>query len=110
MAELRTQIERAEPSNGNTTDMRVTDFWEKVYLPRLEEIVALTAQPRRKRSTVRGFKQIWRQHLKAHFADGTLKAYEPVLGTANRPEPNFPLGILRLSQTGLSVSKFFGHR
>jgi hypothetical protein len=46
MAELRTQIERAEPSNGNTTDMPVTDFWEKVYLPRLEEIVALTAQPR----------------------------------------------------------------
>jgi integrase len=81
MAELRTQIERAQPSNGKTTgDMRIVDFWETQYLPYCEEIIPLTGQSRRKPSTVRGFKQIWNQHLKAHFGETMLKDYEPAMG------------------------------
>jgi integrase len=62
-------------------DMTVTAFWETRYLPYCEEIVALTGEPRKKPSTVRGYKQIWKQHLKAHFADTSLQDYEPWMGT-----------------------------
>lgn len=61
-------------------DMKVTDFWDTRFLPYCEEIVKLTGKPRRKTSTMRGYKQIWRQHLKAHFANRTLQQYEPRLG------------------------------
>jgi integrase len=63
-------------------DMRVTDFWERRYLPYCEEIVQLTGQPRKTPATVRGYKQIWRQHLKSHFANLTLQEYAPHMGTA----------------------------
>ena len=62
--------------------MRVTDFWERRYLPYCEEIVQLTGQPRKTPSTVRGYKQIWRQHLKSHFGNLTLQEYAPHMGTA----------------------------
>src|ERR1039458_10160271 len=61
-------------------DMGVVAFWETRYLPYIEAIVPLTGQPRRKRSTTRGFRQIWNQHLKAHFGDVALKDYEPAMG------------------------------
>jgi hypothetical protein len=61
-------------------NVRIVDFWDRVYLPYLEAIVPLTGEQRRAPSTVRGFKQIWNQHLKAHFGDTTLKAYEPAMG------------------------------
>jgi len=81
MVDLRTQIERAEPSNGNATGaMRIVDFWETRYLPYCEEIVALTGQPRKKPSTTCGFRQIWNQHLKGHFGETMLKDYEPAMG------------------------------
>jgi integrase len=62
-------------------DMPVVDFWEERYLPYCEDIVPLTGQPRKKPSTVRGYKQIWNQHLKAHFGALTLQKYEPHIGT-----------------------------
>jgi len=62
-------------------EMRIADFWEHCYLPYLEEVVTLTGKPRKKPSTVRGYKQIWNQHLKAHFANRTLREYEPFMGT-----------------------------
>jgi len=62
-------------------DMRVTDFWELRYLPYCNETLQLTGRPRKKPSTVRGYKQIWRQHLKSHFGNITLQEYEPRLGT-----------------------------
>lgn len=81
MAELRTKIERAQASNCKTTgDVRIVDFWETRYLPYCEEIIPLTGLSRRKPSTVRGFKQIWNQHLKAHFGQTMLKDYEPAMG------------------------------
>ncbi len=62
-------------------DMAVAQFWESCYLPYCEEIVKLTGEPRKKASTIRGYKQIWNQHLKEHFSKGTLQEYEPHLGT-----------------------------
>ena len=67
-------------------DITVVAFWEQRYLPHCEQVVPLTGQPRRKPETVRGFKQIWRQHLKGHFAGTpptkpmTLKEYQPATG------------------------------
>jgi integrase len=61
-------------------DMSVADFWER-YIAYCEEVVHLTGQSRKKPSTVRGYKQIWRQHLKPHFGNITLQQYEPHMGT-----------------------------
>jgi integrase len=71
----------ARTGNDLSADMPIADFWEQNYLPYCEEIVKLTGKPRKKPSTVRGYKQIWNQHLKAHFAKLTLRQYEPRLGT-----------------------------
>jgi integrase len=62
-------------------DMTVVDFWEARYLPYISEIVPLTGKPRKKASTLRGYKQIWHQHLKPHFGTRTLQQYEPQHGT-----------------------------
>jgi integrase len=77
---LGVNAQQAEQSPNR--DMRVVDFWEKVYLPYCEEIVQLTGKPRKTPSTVRGYKQIWRQHLKSHFGNLTLQEYSPHMGTA----------------------------
>ncbi|HEY6352373.1 MAG TPA: hypothetical protein VI636_23490 [Candidatus Angelobacter sp.] len=68
---------------GVQQDMGVADFWEKRFLPYCEEIIQvgeLAGHTRKKASTVRGYKQIWRQHLKNHFGNMTLQEYEPRLG------------------------------
>lgn len=62
-------------------DMRITDFWEQVYLPYCEAVIAVTGQPRKKPATMRGYKQIWKQHLSPHFGKMTLQEYEPAIGT-----------------------------
>jgi integrase len=49
-------------------DQTVAAFWEKTYLP--------FAQENLRHSTVHGYKQIWGQHLKAHFGDIALKDYK----------------------------------
>ena len=61
--------------------MFITDFWEQRYLPYISEIVPLTGKPRKKASTLKGYKQIWNQHLKKHFSKRTLQDYEPIHGT-----------------------------
>ncbi|MGB7603477.1 MAG: site-specific integrase [Candidatus Sulfotelmatobacter sp.] len=53
-------------------DVKIAEFWTNTYLPRVET--------RLKPSTIRGYKQIWKQHLKDHFADLTLQGYEGKLG------------------------------
>jgi integrase len=53
-------------------DVKIADFWTNTFLPRIEA--------RLKPSTLRGYKQIWRQHLKDHFADLTLQNYEGKFG------------------------------
>lgn len=79
---LRVNQEQHTATSGVLAeDMLIADFWEQRYLPYCEEIVKLTGKSRRKPSTVRGYKQIWQQHFKAHFAKLTLRQYEPRLGT-----------------------------
>jgi integrase len=62
-------------------DMPVSEFWENRFLPYCEEIVTMTGKPRKRPSTVYGYQQIWRQHLKEHFGSLTLQQYQPALGT-----------------------------
>lgn len=57
---------------ANEQDMRVVDFWEKQYLPFIEK--------HKKPSTASGYKQIWNQHLKEHFAGVTLQDYKAHMG------------------------------
>jgi hypothetical protein len=55
-------------------DMQVVDFWRLHYLPFVNENM--------KPSTVSGYKQIWRQHLKRHFGEMTLQGYRTHIGSA----------------------------
>jgi len=77
-------MRKVNHTNGTEQDdMRVVDFWKDRYLPYCEEVIALKGQdprPRMRPSTVRGFKQIWNQHLEAHFGKLTLQEYEPRWG------------------------------
>lgn len=59
-------------------DMSVADFWQTRFLPHCEEIIEVgerAGHPRMKSSTLRGYKQIWNQHLKPHFGSITLQDY-----------------------------------
>jgi integrase len=62
--------EMAKINNSTRTaeDMPVTEFWEDHYLPYCEKEWKGTGM---RASTVRGFKQVWKQHLKDHFNSKT---------------------------------------
>jgi len=82
MQRINAEAKAAEaPHPDDKGATQISYFWEKVFLPYCEEVRQITGQPRNKPSTVRGFKQIWNQHLKGHFAEMTLALYEPVMGT-----------------------------
>jgi len=51
----------------------VANFWDKVYLPFIEENL--------RNSTVHGYKQVWNQHLKPHFGQMMLRDYKTVTGS-----------------------------
>lgn len=68
-------------SHSLQQDMPIAEFWKDHYLPYIEEVVKLTGKPRKKPSTIRGYKQIWKQHLEQHFGKMTLQQYEPNFGT-----------------------------
>jgi integrase len=78
--EFMLTVNSKQASRGTPT--RITDFWEQRYLPYCIEVLPLTGRPRKKASTLRGFKQIWRQHLSGHFGTMLLEEYEPHMGTA----------------------------
>jgi integrase len=54
----------------NSGPMGVVEFWDKVYLPFIESNNNL------KPSTVHGYRQVWNQHLKLHFATLNLSDYK----------------------------------
>lgn len=65
-------------------DQRIVDYWDKRFLPYCEEILKTgprTGQPRLKPSTLRGYKQVYSQHLKDHFGKCTLQKYQPRMGS-----------------------------
>ncbi len=78
---MRKINENQQTSQSLEQNKLVTEFWERHYLPYNEEILPLTGKPRKKPSTMRGYKQIWNQHLKPHFGKHTLQQYEPNFGT-----------------------------
>jgi integrase len=64
-------------------DRKVVQYWEQRFLPYCEEILKVgprAGQPRRKASTLKGHKQVWRQFLKDHFGNCTLQKYQPRMG------------------------------
>jgi len=66
---MRTINAAVAPSQA---DIPVTEFWEKTYLPYCETGWKGTGM---RSSTVRGFKQVWNQHLHAHFGKITVQRY-----------------------------------
>ena len=66
------EMAKIESRTITAEDMAVVDFWEKHYLPYCEKEWKGTGM---RASTVRGFKQVWKQHLKDHFGATTLQAY-----------------------------------
>lgn len=83
-ADFMHKINTQQATNRTVTqDAGVVDFWDKQFLPYCEEIVHVgerAGKPRKKASTLRGYKQVWRQHLKPHFGSVTLQEYEPRMG------------------------------
>ena len=79
-SEYMATINAKDGTVQNSDSMTVAEFFDARYIPHCEKISERTGQPRQKPSTVRGHKQIWRQHLKKHFGTVTLQEYEAVLG------------------------------
>jgi integrase len=52
--------------------MRIADFVEKEHLPKIEE--------RRRASTLKGYKDVWRLHLKGRIGNMTLREFRTVDG------------------------------
>ena len=66
---------KPQPTTAGTL---ITDYWESEYLP--------TIKAGLKPSTVEGYKDIWEQHLKSHFAGRTFTDYD--VTTAANSSPN----------------------
>lgn len=67
-----------------TDDIRVVEYWKTRFLPYCEEEMKTgprTGQTRLKPSTMRGYKQVYNQHLKPHFGTLTLRQYQPRMGS-----------------------------
>jgi integrase len=69
---MRTINEREQTPEHVAQDLLVVDFWERVYLPYCEKEWKGTGM---RASTVGGYKQIWKHHLKHHFGTLTLQGY-----------------------------------
>lgn len=65
-------VNTRKPKPKANTDPLITDYWEQVYLPTVKQGLKL--------STVAGYEEVWRNHLKEHFAGRTFNEYEPVDG------------------------------
>jgi len=74
-------MRKVNVSQANEQDIRIADFWEHWYLPFVRQNM--------KASTLRGYLQIWNQHLNGHFADMTLQSYRTHLGS------QFLLGLIK---------------
>jgi integrase len=69
---MRTINEREHTSHRLSQDLMVVDYWERVYLPYCEKEWKGTGM---RASTISGYKQVWKHHLKHHFGALTLQAY-----------------------------------
>jgi integrase len=78
-AELMLEVNKSAAIVAPMADMRIADFWGR-FLGWCQEMTS-DGRPRFKPDTLRGYRQIWRQHLSAHFAEATLREYTPDRGT-----------------------------
>src|SRR5258708_5703211 len=97
MKEINEQV----PGNTNERDITVAEFWEHTYLPFIEQEL--------RASTVYGYKQIWNQHLKAHFGTITLKEYRTHMGSAFLTSLKKKLGRHTLQHIRSLCSGLFSH-
>jgi integrase len=79
-AEIMLAVNKSVAVAPPMADMKIAEFWVARFLPYCEEVTT-QGRPRFKPDTLRGYKQIWRQHLSAHFGELTLRQYTPDLGT-----------------------------
>jgi integrase len=66
------KVKTASPVTGE--ELKIVDFWAAQYLPYCEKEWKGTGM---RPTTIRGFNQMWNQHLKAHFGTITLQKYTP---------------------------------
>lgn len=68
-------MERVNAQSGRVeqVDVPVTEFWERTYLPHLQQ----TTKP----STLNGYCKLWGQHLVPHLSSFTLRTYRTVDAT-----------------------------
>jgi integrase len=69
MATVNAQV----PGNASEADLTIAAFWEHTYLPFIQENL--------KPSTYLGYEQVWKQHLKDHFSNMTLREYRKGTGS-----------------------------
>lgn len=66
-------INAQSPQRAQRSDQLVSDFWTDTYLPWVED--------EKRASTIAGYKGIWSQRLKDHFAGRMLGEYQTVDGS-----------------------------
>src|SRR5215470_9198940 len=69
---MRTINEREGNPYHQAQDLMVVDFWERIYLPYCEKEWKGTGM---RASTISGYKQLWKHHLKDHFGTLSLQGY-----------------------------------
>jgi integrase len=69
MATINAQV----PDQPPQADLTVAAFWEHTYWPFVQE----NCKP----STYLGYQQVWKQHLKDHFGNMTLREYRKGMGS-----------------------------
>jgi integrase len=79
----------------------VAIFWEKTYLPFAEENL--------RHSTVHGYKQIWKQHLKGHFGATLIRDYKTHHGSLFLTALAKTLGRHTLQHIRSLASGIFSH-
>jgi integrase len=78
-AEVMLEVNKSAQVVAPMADMPIKEFWER-YMSWCEQITS-DGRPRLKPSTLRGWRQIWKQHLSEHFGDCTLRQYRADQGT-----------------------------
>lgn len=81
--------------------IKAEDFWTGTYLPFVEE----SLRP----SSVRSYKQIWKQHLKAHLGQLPLRSYTTPMGSVFLTKLSKKLGRRTLAHIRSLMSGLFAH-
>ena len=88
-------------SPTSAKDMPVHEFWEQTYLPFIQQ--------NKKASTVRGYIQIWNQHLTQHFAPYSLQDYKTHVGSQFLLGLSKSQGLRTLNHVRSLASGIFSH-